>query len=115
MIRIEPRLQQALDEPSSPGEMLEVVLRFALPSVAHASSVQDKRAQIAEAVARDIDNALSGAGQATGDVPELVSKFPGMGSALVRAPKPYVEALLDQPGVTGATLNASPARGPGRI
>jgi hypothetical protein len=105
LIKIEPRLQKALAEPSVGDGVLEVVLRFALPEITGDVGVTERRARLAQAVTHEIDDALDRAGRATGEEALLVSRFPNLGSAMVRAPRPFVEALLEQAGVTGATLN----------
>jgi hypothetical protein len=108
----DPRLLKVLQDGGQDDDLLEVVVRFAMPEPARApaANLQERRQHIAEAASQVIQGALEQAGRVTGTTPRTVSTFPSLGSALVRADRPFMKVLLDQEGIVGAVLNSNPPK-----
>jgi hypothetical protein len=110
---VDERLLQALKATASADGLIDVVVRFDLvkpTDQTNASSLMERREQMAAQTSERIEGALQQARQDSGAVPVRVSLFPSVGSAFVQAPAKYLRALLDQSGVIGATLNSSSSK-----
>ena len=110
MTRLDPRLQQALDD-SSGGNLLEVVVRFGIqpssPIAGAQESLASQRRKAADAVSKDIESLVSRIAAETGEDPSDISLFPALSSAYVRASPRFLRALLEDEDVLGAMLNES--------
>lgn len=107
--KVEPRLQKALSVLEAPDELLDVVVRFdvgAVPPVDASLPLLEQRHRRAAAVSDAVEKVLARAGKAAGTEPTSVTPFPLTGSAYVQAPRRYLQALLEQREVTGATFNS---------
>lgn len=113
MSKVEEHLQQVLDANDSNDELIDVVLRFVMPKTGMTASktpVNERRAQLTQAMSRTIEAALARASEYTGEQPAQVTLFPALGSVVVQAHRPYVRALLDQGEVSGAMLNSEESK-----
>lgn len=108
--KVETRLQEALNLPNAPDELLDVVVRFdvgAVPPVDASLPLIGQRHRRAAAISDTVEKVLARAAQATGTEPANVTPFPLTGSAYVQAPRRYIRALLEQREVTGAMFNST--------
>jgi hypothetical protein len=113
LTKVEERLQQTLVAKARPDELIDVVLRFEMPPASGTRSgspqtLKQRREDLAQVMSGKIASALARAGEMTGESPAQVSMFPSLGSVMVQAHRPYLQALLEQAEVSGAMLNSDP-------
>jgi len=108
MPHVDPDLAARLKSDEGPLDVVIVLDLDALRHVSHSSggSVMDRRHAFAQAATEALGQTLDRANRQTGQKPLDQTLFGNLASVRIRAPAAFVRALVEDPAVASAQLNA---------